>query len=97
MSSAPPLDFVLGNARLNGATLNVTNGAAIGFYSTTNEYAALMLECGAAINSVIKPNHLNQLVWYNTVQEQSNTNWTGGTNGLDIFAYDNYACSPVAR
>lgn len=93
----PPLDFVMGDVRVNGAAVNVLGGAAIGFFARSNSWGGCTLECGAAFNSLGSPENLNRLVWYNTVQEQSQSAWNLVPNYAmpDILTYDNYACAGV--
>ncbi len=88
-----PLDYVLGNVRISGATLTLTNGVAVGFYSPGYAFGSCILENGASLVSEGTPTNPNRLVWYNTVQEQATTNWTNGDGILDTFGFDNYNSS----
>jgi hypothetical protein len=70
-----PLDYVLGGFFVTNATISITPGTAVGTFSSINTYG-FSIQKGAAITSEGEPTHLNYIVNYNTVQEQSNTNWT---------------------
>jgi hypothetical protein len=75
-----PLDWVVSDRLVNNVTLGVTNGSAIGVYGNSG----LILTNAAKVISQGSPTNLNRFVRYNQVQEQSNTNWTGGAN-IRIF------------
>ncbi len=61
-----PLDYVWTTRNLTNATLTLTNGVAIGIYSTNG----LVLRKGASFVSEGSPLNLNRLVRYQAVQEQ---------------------------
>jgi len=90
-----PLDYCIGNNRVNGAILNATNGTALAFFQTNGAFATLILECGAYLWSSGTADNLSRMVWYNTVQEQSSTNWAY-TDINDMISCDNYGCSGVS-
>lgn len=71
-----PIDYVFGGALLTNATLVLTNGVVIGTHTSINGYG-LALYGGANVVSIGTPVQPNRIVRFNTVQEQSNTNWTG--------------------
>ncbi len=77
-----PLDYALQGASVSNITVQLLGGAAIGFYDTTIGYDpgglvlhGLNIEDGGSFISTGSPKAMNHLVWYNLVQEQSNTNW----------------------
>ncbi len=90
-----PLDYVFGTTRINAATVTIRKGAAVGFFSRDGGWAACILECGAKLDSIGAPENLNKLVWYNTVQEQSVSDWSWNGSSIDILGFDNYFCAPV--
>lgn len=63
-----PLDYLINQLALYG-TINLTNGAAIGFFGDENEGITFDYNSGPAFISHGTPTELNQLAWYNTVQE----------------------------
>jgi hypothetical protein len=71
-----PLDFVV-SARPVSASLVLTNGVALGVYGTSTGYG-LGLNPGSLVSEGA-PLALNRIVRYNTVQEQSTTNWSSST------------------
>jgi hypothetical protein len=75
-----PLDWVVSKLAVTGCTLLLTNGVSVGVYS---DYG-IELQSGARLVSEGTPSSLNRLARHNTVQEQANTNWTGGS-GLVLF------------
>jgi len=84
-----PLDFVVGGRPLS-ADLTLTNGVALGVYGTSSSYG-LGLSSGT-LASEGTPNVLNWIVRYNTVQEQSTTNWSASSSGPSV---KKLASSPV--
>jgi hypothetical protein len=70
-----PLDWVFSGVTVSNASLTLSNGVAVGVYGSfgiqvlTN---ASILSTGSAIA-------LNHIAHYNTVQEQSTTNWSDGS------------------
>ncbi len=89
-----PLDYCLGDLRLSEATLSISSGVAVGFFTTNSSYGALTLECGATLASEGSPTNLNHLVWYNTVQEEATNSWSD-PYARETFSYDNYSCSGI--
>jgi len=83
-----PLDFLIqGPVYLSGATVAVTNGAAVGFCLTNADFASLMIDCGSAVKSFGWADNVNHLTWYSTVQESAASNWYDMDFGLnDLFA-----------
>src|SRR6185503_7192883 len=59
---------------MSDSTLVISNRTAIGIFSGMNR-EGLSVRAGAKIFCEGEPNHLNYIVNYNTVQEQSKTNW----------------------
>lgn len=79
-----PLDYVVFNTTVD-ANLVLTNGVVLGTYGT-------LPQCGLSLNSGNfiaegTPSKLNWIARYNTVQEQSSTNWSGSTVGYSIRLY----------
>jgi len=68
-----PLDYAVSALTLTNATLFLTNGVALGIYGANPgiTLSGQLLSQGLA-------NNLNHIVRYNTVQEQSTTNWASG-------------------
>lgn len=74
-----PLDYVFSRLLLTNATITAMPGVAIG--TRTLGTTGLGLLNGAAFYSTGTPDNLNRFARYNTVQEQSNTNWTEFASG----------------
>lgn len=68
-----PLDYVV-SGRTVAATVKLTCGVALGIYGSSSSYG-LGLNSGGLISEG-NPGRLNWIVRYNTVQEQSTTNWS---------------------
>lgn len=87
-----PLDFCIGGKILSAQTLTLTNGVAVGFYNTDGAMTvgpcAIDIRDGAQIISEGTPLALNQMVWFNTVQEQASTNWSTFTDYESIATWD---------
>lgn len=62
-----PLDFILAQYIVTNATLNLSNGVAIGYF---NQAAGIWLQDNSAINSVGSPLSPNWFAHYTLVQEQ---------------------------
>ncbi len=62
-----PLDFILAQCIVTNATLNLSNGVAIGYF---NQGAGVWLQDNSAINSVGSPLSPNWFAHYTLVQEQ---------------------------
>ena len=60
-----PLDYLISGLNVNGATLTLTNGAAVGVHGNIG----LELRSGGALVSEGAPTRLNRLVRYQAVQE----------------------------
>jgi len=73
-----PLDYVISGQMVTNSTLTLTNGVAVGTYGTSSGQGFLVKEKGNLISSG-SPTKLNQIVRYNTVQEQSSTNWSANS------------------
>ena len=61
-----PLDYCWADRTLTNSTLTLTNGVAVGFFGTNG----LILKNGAVLVGEGKPDNLNRLTRYHTVQEQ---------------------------
>jgi hypothetical protein len=72
-----PLDYVA-NGRVITNTLVLTNGVALGTYGASSSYGVSISGSGKLVSQGL-PNNLNYIVRYNTVQEQSTTNWSATT------------------
>jgi hypothetical protein len=76
-----PLDFVI-YARTVSANLTITNGVALGTYGASGWYG-LGLNSGNFVSEGT-PTRLNWVVRYNTVQEQSTTNWSASSVAASV-------------
>lgn len=96
-----PLDYCTGNGTiLSNANLTLTNGVALGFYSDDPGFfppCALEIQSGGKVVSEGAPTNLNHVTWYNTVQEQSSTNWTRGQAYEAIACWDYSGAVPEIR
>jgi hypothetical protein len=76
-----PLDYVFGGVYWTNVNLTVNPGTAIGIFCTNSGVGlaifGLVIDGGGQFVSQGTPNNGNWVVRYNTVQEQSNTNWSG--------------------
>jgi hypothetical protein len=77
-----PLDYVA-NGRVITNTLFLTNGVALGTYGASASYGVSISGSGKIVSQGI-PNSLNYIVRYNTVQEQTTTNWSATTVGASV-------------
>ena len=77
-----PLDYVF-SARTLTNILTLTNGVAIATYGASIA-SGLSISTAGNVVSEGSASTLNQIVRYNTVQEQSVTNWSGSTVGKSI-------------
>lgn len=77
-----PLDFVAANLGVS-ANLTLANGVVVGVYGTSGQ-AALYLSAGSFVSEGLA-DRLNWIARYNTVQEQSSTNWSGSTVGYSVW------------
>ncbi len=76
-----PLDYAFGACFWTNVVLTVTPGTAIGTFCTNVSGAGLyglILDGGGQLISQGTPTSPNWITRYNTVQEQSNTNWSSG-------------------
>lgn len=73
---ADPLDYVVSELAVTNTSLLLTNGVAVGIYGGTG----IELQNGGTLVSEGSPVRRNWLVRTHSVQEQANTNWTGGTS-----------------
>ena len=92
-----PLDYVFSGLLLTNASITAKAGVAIGARTLGN--TALGLLNGSAFYSEGTPDNLNRFVRYNTVQEQSNTNWTefaSGAYGI-ATAWTPAATAPILK
>ena len=82
---ADPLDHCLNGVVVTNCTLLLTNGVALGTYGATGiRLYGQFVSRGLA-------NNLNQIVRYNTVQEQSTTNWAYSGTGYGVYTTGNSA------
>jgi hypothetical protein len=88
-----PLDYVLTGRAVTNSTLTLTNGVAIGTYGVGGSQGFYIRKNGNLV-SVGLPNNLNQIVRYNTVQEQSSTNWSASSAAPSIRISADTATSP---
>ncbi|HEX7861326.1 MAG TPA: hypothetical protein VF773_13420 [Verrucomicrobiae bacterium] len=72
----PPLDWAASNVAISGATVNLTNGVAVGVYGDTG----FKLQAGAKLIGSGTPHTLNRLVRYHTAQEIAHSGWNTGAN-----------------
>jgi hypothetical protein len=86
-----PMDFVV-SGRTISANLTLTNGVALGVYGSSSSYG-LGLSSGSLVSEGA-PNALNWIVRYNTVQEQSTTNWSASSAGPSV---KKLSSSPTVR
>ena len=77
-----PLDYVVSGRTLTNI-VTLTNGVAIGTYGSSS-VAGITISTAGNVVSEGAPGMLNQIVRYNTVQEQANTNWSASTVGDGI-------------
>jgi hypothetical protein len=77
-----PLDYAVAIA-LSNVTVTVLPGTALAAYGTTLDYGVYLYTNGV-FNSAGTATSPNYLVQYNTVQEQSNTNWAA-EEGMTTF------------
>ncbi len=73
-----PLDYVVSGRTVTNSTVTLTNGVAIGTYGTGGSYGIYIRKGGNLVSKGSATN-LNHIVRYNTVQEQSTTNWSDST------------------
>lgn len=93
-----PLDYVFSGLYLTNATITAQAGVAIGIRTPFN--TGLGLLGGANFYCEGTPDNLNRIVRYNTVQEQSNTNWTEFANNWPfgiVTAWSTTATPPQVR
>lgn len=76
-----PLDYVASGKTVS-AELTLTNGVALGTYGSLASYG-LGLNSGSLVSEG-RPERMNWVVRYNTVQEQSPTNWSSSTVGPSV-------------
>ena len=84
-----PLDYCLSNQNLS-ATLILTNGVSIGVYGDSG----IMLQSGAKLISEGRPETLNRLVKFNTVQAGTNV---FGTNSGTYYGLLEMTNTPAVR
>jgi hypothetical protein len=70
-----PLDYVVSGRNLTNSTLTLTNGVALGTYRGSSS-VGIYIRKGGNLVSEGSPAARNQIVRYNTVQEQATTNWS---------------------
>ncbi len=73
-----PLDYVVSGRNLTNSILTLANGIVLGTYGALSD-SGITLRNGAILNSAGSASYLNWIVRYNTVQEQSTTNWSAST------------------
>jgi hypothetical protein len=84
-----PLDWVAGGITATTNTLVLTNGVALGAYRKSSSFlygigiGSATIQGGRLVSAGLA-NHLNYIVYYNTVQEQSNTNWSSTSVGQSV-------------
>ncbi|HVU27303.1 MAG TPA: hypothetical protein VHG71_06150 [Verrucomicrobiae bacterium] len=73
-----PLDYVFGDSFISNANVTVTSGTAIGVFVLGSGYGDA-IELEGADNLLFEGVATNpiHITYYNAVQEQPNTNWTG--------------------
>lgn len=84
------LDYVVSGKSVS-AKLVLTNGVALGIYGKAPT-AGLTLSGQGRVVSEGLPTALNYIARYNTVQEQSTTNWSGANVGLSINSTSSSTC-----
>ncbi len=72
-----PIDFAFGWVYVTNATITVKPGTVIGVYMPWTNVYGLALGDGARLICEGSPTNLNHIVRYTTVQEATNTNWSG--------------------
>jgi hypothetical protein len=77
-----PLDYAFGGAYITTAAITVSPGTAIAGFGTNVYTYGLTIANGGQFLCQGSPTNLNRIVSYNTVQEQSTTNWHTATDGL---------------
>jgi len=65
------------------STLTLTNGVALGVYGGSGTYGIYIRKSGNLVSFGL-PTNLNEILRYNTVQEQSATNWSI-SNALSLY------------
>ena len=90
-----PIDFAVGGIYVTNCTITVHPATVVATF-TTNATYSIGLANGARFLSEGTPAMVNRFVRYNTVQEQSNTNWAGGFRP-SFLTWDNFAISPEIR
>jgi len=80
-----PIDYVVSGRTLTNATLTLTNGVALGTYGPSSTYGVAIRKGGNLVSGG-SATGLNQIVRYNTVQEQVNTNWSSSTVAHSVMA-----------
>jgi hypothetical protein len=77
-----PLDYVFGPTYLQGATLTVLPGTAIGICIQPGWSYGIWPDYTSSVTCQGTPTALNHIVRYNVVQEQSTTNWANSPTRL---------------
>jgi hypothetical protein len=71
------MDFVFGLGLITNATIRVSAGTVVGFYSTEATDCGFGFGHGGRLLAEGSPTNLARFVRYSTVQEIANTNWAG--------------------
>lgn len=77
-----PLDYVVSGKTVS-AKLTLTSGVVLGTYGGA-DIRGLSLSAGGSLVSMGSPGHLNQVVRYNTVQEQATSAWSSSSAGIGV-------------
>ncbi len=89
-----PIDYAFGGVYVTNATVTINPGTAIATFGFTNVAYGLGIGSGAQLNCQGWANSLNQIVQYNTVQEQAMTNWSRVSFGSVVSEF--LGISPAA-
>jgi len=82
-----PLDYVFGPTYLQGATLTVLPGTAIGICIQPVAVYGIWPDSQSSVTCQGTPTALNHIVRYNVVQEQSTTNWANSAHETHFPIY----------
>lgn len=78
-----PLDYLMGERNVTNATLTLTNGVSVGLYGTNG----LLLRNGSKLHSTGRPDAMNILVRYQSVQEDPATSFGATSAGTMSLVY----------
>jgi len=91
-----PLDYVVSGRVLTNSTLTLTNGVALGTYGTSSSFG-INIKPRGKLYSGGSATVMNWIVRYNTVQEQTTTNWSSSTAAPSIQFTTAGSPNPQAR